>query len=651
MAIHSSVALRLGLIGLCAVVTAQPWFAAPHAQARAFYVANTGNDAAAGDATHPWRTMARVAQQPMDAGDTLYLTAGDTWTAPLLVKAAGASCVGGKMKGDFERIAINPGTGTVAVEGWVVDPLLGNGTAPSNVSVWIDGTPAAYAVANVYREDLVKAGVAPNPNHGFDILLGTNATTFLRHGNHTVAVVASSAAVQCGPYSWRPPGPILSEGCVCNGKLCPCPPARVDPVHVRSTNATAKRPTIKLGGAGTAITFAGFASMSVTGIEIVDADEGVVARGATPPASGGTARVADCVFRGVWNRSSIGQADPNAVGRDCANGWTKAVSLGSFASAVVVGNLFDDVDQAFAPGAGGLTLVWFLRNTVTRANGNTVMMVGQSTWLIDGNVFSRNTATRFFMCGTTDIMIGGLGTYGTISNNEIGWRGEHPAAPDGCGIDFEGGSESVAVVDNVIHDSFGAGVMVFGLSDPSRNISNATLRRNVFVRNGAEQTSDDHGEVSFMEHGSTGTCSDNVFFASDTAADFVLHEVRNGTLKCGWDVANNTIYGVGDIPYHIPDTPAMMNIVFAADTGFAHVKLMSRLAQHNHTVLWSIDGSLPRWGQPGTNAAFLPSWHGSTPFVEVVVPRTSALNVRFLRDGMVLPSLTMTTTVLVPASG
>lgn len=101
-------------------------------------------------------------------------------------------------------------------------------------------------------------------------------------------------------------------------------------------------------------------------------------------------------------------------------------------------------------------------------------------------------------------MIGGLGTHGTISQNEVGWRGEHPASPDGCAIDYEGGSDSVTVADNFIHDSYGAGIMVFGLSDPSRNISNASLLRNLFLRNGAQQTSDDHGEIAFMEHGSTG---------------------------------------------------------------------------------------------------------------------------------------------------
>jgi hypothetical protein len=107
--------------------------------------------------------------------------------------------------------------------------------------------------------------------------------------------------------------------------------------------------------------------------------------------------------------------------------------------------------------------VRLVSNTMTKANGNTVMMTGETDWLIEGNVFSRNTAPRFFKCGTTDIMIGGLRTTGTISHNEIGWRGEHPGSPDGCAIDYEAGSDGVAVTDNLIHDSYGAGVMVFGL--------------------------------------------------------------------------------------------------------------------------------------------------------------------------------------------
>jgi len=126
----------------------------------------------------------------------------------------------------------------------------------------------------------------------------------------------------------------------------------------------------------------------------------------------------------------------------------------------------------------------FQGNTMTGGNGNVVFFTASHDWLLSDCVFSRDNAPRYFTCGTTDIMIGQIDSRGAISRNEIGWRGEHPASPDGCGIDYEGGSDGVAVTDNLIHDSYGAGVMVFGLSDHSRNISNASILRNVFVRNG-----------------------------------------------------------------------------------------------------------------------------------------------------------------------
>ena len=44
---------------------------------------------------------------------------------------------------------------------------------------------------------------------------------------------------------------------------------------------------------------------------------------------------------------------------------------------------------------GAADTVQFVGNTVTRANGNTVLMVGDTEWLISGNVFSRDEAPRF----------------------------------------------------------------------------------------------------------------------------------------------------------------------------------------------------------------------------------------------------------------
>ena len=99
--------------------------------------------------------------------------------------------------------------------------------------------------------------------------------------------------------------------------------------------------------------------------------------------------------------------------------------------------------------------------------------------------------------------------------------------------------------------------MVFGNKHLSYNISHATLARNLFVRNGAGQTSSDHGEIALCEPGSTGTIEDNTFFAVDTDPEFVYYETNGpgAVLKSGgWSVKNNTIHGHGEVKSMIAPT-------------------------------------------------------------------------------------------------
>ena len=159
-----------------------------------------------------------------------------------------------------------------------------------------------------------------------------------------------------------------------------------------------KRPTIRLNGTGTGVTVDGCTSILVSGLEIADASQGIVASGADR--SSGTANVSDCVFRGVWNRSSVGQTEPHK-GRDCTSGWSMTVKLGGFANATVEHCLFDDVDVAFINGVPPQSAMRFASNTMTGANGNTLFMTGDTEWSIEQNVFSRDSAPRFFMCGET----------------------------------------------------------------------------------------------------------------------------------------------------------------------------------------------------------------------------------------------------------
>eukprot|EP01046_Picozoa_sp_COSAG06_P039504 COSAG06_NODE_4679_length_4042_cov_4.646704_2_plen_339_part_00 len=60
---------------------------------------------------------------------------------------------------------------SLSAAGWAVDEELSNGRGHATVQITLDGTVVASGVANLPRPDLVKAGVAPDPNHGFTIPL------------------------------------------------------------------------------------------------------------------------------------------------------------------------------------------------------------------------------------------------------------------------------------------------------------------------------------------------------------------------------------------------------------------------------------------------------------------------------------------------
>ena len=93
----------------------------------------------------------------------------------------------------------------------------------------------------------------------------------------------------------------------------------------------------------------------------------------------------------------------------------------------------------------------------------------------------------------------------------------------------------------------------------------------------------------------------------------------------------------------MPDTPALSKITFDSN-GSAHVFVVSRQPNlyPDHTVIWSVDGSLPIAGAPETKQATLKDNQ-----IEIVVGRTSALNVRFIIESLPLPSLTLTAVISV----
>ena len=77
------------------------------------------------------------------------------------------------------------GESSYSVSGWAVSPALAGGRTPVVVSILVDGKAVASALANHSRPDLVKAGVAPDPLHGFAITLPPSVAAQLGAPTHT----------------------------------------------------------------------------------------------------------------------------------------------------------------------------------------------------------------------------------------------------------------------------------------------------------------------------------------------------------------------------------------------------------------------------------------------------------------------------------
>eukprot|EP01045_Picozoa_sp_COSAG04_P016251 COSAG04_NODE_1341_length_7154_cov_3.686322_3_plen_395_part_00 len=320
--------------------------APPHS----FVVAADGDDSAAGDAAHPWRTLRRLANLTLAPGDEIRLRAGDEWDEPLVL--GGGDGVG--LTGFVDALSCDK-EGRCSAHGWAVNCqdgqahagargcLLPSGSPavpPVRVQLQLDGVEVASANASLSRPDLVKARAAPDPLHGYGLSAQLPAAAL--HGRHRLAV----AVVGCGGCGdgWIIPG---SLRCLCDGAICPCTPPDPGtgpppppPVRILSTNASAPRPTIRLDGSRTALDDSqwavrtqGIPWITIEGLSIEHSTSGIsVAAGG---GGDGAVVVTDCVFRGVWNRSSVGQRLPTTA-NSCSNGWSPCISTRDVVASVTV---------------------------------------------------------------------------------------------------------------------------------------------------------------------------------------------------------------------------------------------------------------------------------------------------------------------------
>ena len=97
------------------------------------------------------------------------------------------------------------------VSGWAVDTALPrDGWGPVVVVILVDGEAVGSTLASADRPDLVKAGVAPNPNHGFSFLIPDRAVRVLMgNGRHVLTVKAVASPSSVVPFALPEKGTVV----------------------------------------------------------------------------------------------------------------------------------------------------------------------------------------------------------------------------------------------------------------------------------------------------------------------------------------------------------------------------------------------------------------------------------------------------------
>ena len=225
--------------------------------------------------------------------------------------------------------------------------------------------------------------------------------------------------------------------------------------------------------------------------------------------------------------------------------WSPAILLdgGYFQNMTIQYNIAARIDLFFDSKASFVRGMNLDSNTVQQCSGNCYGLGRGVNMLLQNSVFLRDVSTRLFLYGTTDVIVGGLTGTNSLINNDFNQRGEYASGPDGCAFDFETAATGFLVKGNTFSKSYGSGIMIFGHSSTSKNIS---ITNNIFDRSGCTQARADQGGVAIMcpnGHIPTGTLSENTFFKcqhSSAPAIYISPQVKH----CGDGLIrkNNNIY-------------------------------------------------------------------------------------------------------------
>jgi hypothetical protein len=285
--------------------------------------------------------------------------------------------------------------------------------------------------------------------------------------------------------------------------------------------------------------------------------------------------------------------------------WSPAILLdgGNLMNITINNNIASRIDQFFSS-TGHVTTMNLDSNTVQQCSGNCYSLGRGSDIILQNSVFLRDMSTKLFLYGTTDVIVGGLTGNNAVINNDFNARGEYQLGPDGCAFDFETAATGFQVTGNTFYKSFGAGIMIFGHSSTSKNI---TISDNVFDGAGCTQARSDQGGIAVMcpnKQKPTGDVKNNTFFQCDSSSSNNASAISiNPTVPgCadGLNMINNNIYNATDKPNRMLTMPQLnFNPPSPTSTAFTGTNvIVATTVDKNAVIRYTTNGARPTEKDP-----------------------------------------------------
>ncbi len=248
-------------------------------------------------------------------------------------------------------------------------------------------------------------------------------------------------------------------------------------------------------------------------------------------------------------------------------------------------------------------------DTISHGSLNQVCQTYSTGFDITNCTFVYNYPWLYDKWGTTQVMAGILkgapGIRNHVENNEFGWPGDYPGSPDGCGYDFEVGTDDVTFKNNYVHDSYGEAVLFMG-----NTIHNGLVFDNNVFRGNVRFSPRWSCTISLpMNVTGSGTFNNNVFYL--------------------WP--GKSAFGTKD-PLMKPTSFTYKNNNEHPTKPFVAMPLVTKIGYNNGSRVYTLSSATPGAVIRYTTDASLPSPSSPIYRKPIVMKRSGVLNAKAFKN-------------------